>query len=68
MCFRCNEKYSSDHKFEIKGQRELQIFVANSENEEFEIIEDDEMEKKELNTIEVIEEGSAYVELSITLW
>lgn len=65
MCFRYNEKYSSDHKFEIKDERELQIFFANSENEEFEIIEDDEMEKKELNTIEVIEEGSAYVELSI---
>ncbi|TYK29109.1 ty3-gypsy retrotransposon protein [Cucumis melo var. makuwa] len=53
LCFRCNEKYSTNHKYKAKEQRELRMFVVKSDKEELEIIEKDEVEKKELNAIEI---------------
>lgn len=41
LCFRCNEKYSHDHRCKAKEQRELRMFVVNGENEELEIIEEE---------------------------
>ena len=32
LCFRCNEKYSADHKCKIKELRELRMFVVVGEN------------------------------------
>ncbi|KAL0540883.1 hypothetical protein IC582_020904 [Cucumis melo] len=34
LCFKCNEKYSDAHKCKMKEQRELRMFVVNSNNEE----------------------------------
>lgn len=52
LCFRCNEKYSHDHKCKTKEQRELRMFVVEGEGEEFKILEDDGRDQKELNIIE----------------
>lgn len=56
LCFRCNEKYSSDHKCKAKEQRELRMPVVKADNKELEIMEEDESEKKELNTVEITKE------------
>ena len=65
LCFRCNEKYSHDHKCKAKELRELRMLVVKEDNEEYEIIEDGNNALKELNTIEIMEEGQAIVELSM---
>ena len=65
MCFRCNEKYSHDHKCKMKEQRELRMIVVKKEGEEYEIIEEGGMDQKELNALEVVEESQVVVELSI---
>ncbi|TYK05713.1 RNA-directed DNA polymerase-like protein [Cucumis melo var. makuwa] len=64
LCFRCNGKYSADHKCKMKELRELRMFVVVNENEEYEIIEEKESEE-ELAVIEVKESNKAYVELFI---
>ncbi|KAL4033230.1 hypothetical protein IC575_006316 [Cucumis melo] len=46
LYFRCNEKYSHDHKCKNKEQRELRMYVIKSEDEEFEIIEEANYEEK----------------------
>ncbi|KAA0038303.1 transposon Tf2-1 polyprotein isoform X1 [Cucumis melo var. makuwa] len=61
LCFRCNEKYSADHKCKMKEQRELRMFVVTKGKEEYEIVE----EEKELGRIEVNEDITTVVELSI---
>ncbi|KAA0033837.1 Ty3/gypsy retrotransposon protein [Cucumis melo var. makuwa] len=55
LCFRCNEKYSTDHKCKMKEHRELRMFLVVNDKEEFEIIEGEEVEKRDITT---------YVELS----
>ncbi|KAA0040843.1 Ty3/gypsy retrotransposon protein [Cucumis melo var. makuwa] len=52
LCFKCNEKYSADHKCKMKEQRELRMFVVNNNNEELEIVEEVEAEVAELRTAE----------------
>ncbi|TYK23464.1 putative retroelement pol polyprotein [Cucumis melo var. makuwa] len=64
LCFRCNEKYSADHKCRLKEQRELRMFVVTEGREEYEIVEE-EKEEKELGCIEVNENVTTVVELSI---
>ncbi|KAA0038305.1 ty3-gypsy retrotransposon protein [Cucumis melo var. makuwa] len=65
LCFKCNEKYSADHKCKMKEQRELRMFVVNNNNEELEIVEEMEPEIAELRTAEVQPHATACVELSI---
>ena len=65
LCFRCNEKYSHDHKCKTKELRELRMLVVNGDDEEYEIIEEGEETMKELKSIEIMEESQATVELSI---
>ena len=65
LCFRCNKKYSVDHKCKMKELRELKMFVVVNEDEEYEIIEEKETEEKGLAMLEVEKEKKAYVELSI---
>ncbi|KAL0541544.1 hypothetical protein IC582_021596 [Cucumis melo] len=65
LCFKCNEKYSANHKCKMKKQRELRMFVVNSNNEELEIVEEAEAESTELRTVEVQKNTTACVELSI---
>ncbi|TYJ98848.1 transposon Tf2-1 polyprotein isoform X1 [Cucumis melo var. makuwa] len=64
LCFRCNEKYSADHKCRLREQRELRMFVVTAERDEYEIVEE-EKERKELGCIEVNEDITTVVELSI---
>ncbi|KAL0533232.1 hypothetical protein IC582_030448 [Cucumis melo] len=64
LCFRCNEKYSADHKCRLKEQRELRMFVVTEGREEYEIVED-EKEEKELGCMEINENLTTVVELSI---
>ncbi|KAA0062661.1 Transposon Ty3-I Gag-Pol polyprotein [Cucumis melo var. makuwa] len=55
LCFRCNEKYSADHKCKMKELRELRMFVVAGENEEYEIIEEKEPAVKgRINNKEII--------------
>ncbi|KAA0047482.1 histone-lysine N-methyltransferase ASHR1 isoform X3 [Cucumis melo var. makuwa] len=56
---------AADHKCKMKEQRELRMFVVVNENEEYEIIEESELEGKELSRPEVKGDNAAYVELSI---
>ena len=65
LCFRCNEKYSHDHKCKMKEQRELRMIVVKEEGEEYEIIEEGGIDQKELNAPEIVEESQVVVELSI---
>ena len=65
LCFRCNEKYSADHKCKMKELRELRMFVVAGENEEYEIIEEKEPAVKELTSLEVKESNQTVIELSI---
>ncbi|KAL0534102.1 hypothetical protein IC582_028383 [Cucumis melo] len=65
LCFRCNEKYSADHKCKMKEHRELRMFVVTNDQEEPEIVDRDEVKKGELNTIEVKGDTTTFVELSI---
>ncbi|KAA0054528.1 peroxidase 64 [Cucumis melo var. makuwa] len=65
LCFRCNEKYSADHKCKMKEQCELRMFVVTADKEEYEIVEEDKEEKKELSRIEINEDITTVVELSI---
>ncbi|TYK11081.1 ty3-gypsy retrotransposon protein [Cucumis melo var. makuwa] len=65
LCFRCNEKYSADHKCKMKELCELRMFVVVNENEEYEIIEEKEGEEKELAMMVVKENNKGYAELSI---
>ncbi|KAA0033393.1 peroxidase 64 [Cucumis melo var. makuwa] len=53
LCFRCNEKYSTDHKCKMKELHELRMFVVTGENEEYEIVEEKETTEKQLATLEV---------------
>ncbi|TYK19604.1 ty3-gypsy retrotransposon protein [Cucumis melo var. makuwa] len=65
LCFKCNEKYSAHHKWKMRDQRELRMFVVTDNNEEFEIIEEEETDRKELNNVEVKGINTTCVELSI---
>ncbi|KAA0040197.1 transposon Tf2-1 polyprotein isoform X1 [Cucumis melo var. makuwa] len=65
LCFKCNEKYSNDHKCKMKEKRELKMFVVNSNNEELEIIEEAEVESTESRAVEVQKNTTACVDLSI---
>ncbi|TYK21389.1 ty3-gypsy retroelement transposase [Cucumis melo var. makuwa] len=65
LCFKCNEKYSADHKCKMKDQKELWMFVVIDNNEEFEIIEEEETERKELNVVEARGVNTGCVVLSI---
>ncbi|KAA0039090.1 ty3-gypsy retrotransposon protein [Cucumis melo var. makuwa] len=65
LCFRCNEKYSADHKCKMKEQRELRMFVVTEGKEEYEIVEEEKEEKKELGRIEMNEDITTVFELSI---
>ncbi|KAA0045155.1 Transposon Tf2-9 polyprotein [Cucumis melo var. makuwa] len=53
LCFRCNEKYSADHKCKMKEHRELRMFVVANDKEEFKIVEGEEVERRELNKLDV---------------
>ncbi|KAL4025181.1 hypothetical protein IC575_013559 [Cucumis melo] len=64
LCFRCNEKYSADHKCRLREQRELRMFVVTAERDEYEIVEE-ENERRELSCIELKEDVTTVVELSI---
>ncbi|KAA0046073.1 Transposon Ty3-G Gag-Pol polyprotein [Cucumis melo var. makuwa] len=64
LCFRCNEKYSADHKCRLKEQRELRMFVVTEGKGEYEIVEE-EKEEKDLGRLEVNEDLTTVVELSI---
>ncbi|KAL0542645.1 hypothetical protein IC582_008834 [Cucumis melo] len=64
LCFRCNEKYSADHKCRLKEQRELRMFVITEGKDEYEIVEE-EKEEKDLGRLEVNGELTTVVELSI---
>lgn len=48
-----------------KIRESLEMFVVKTGDEEFEIIENEEMGRKELNVVEVIEDKGACVELPI---
>ena len=65
LYFRCNEKYSHDHKCKMREQRELRMYVVTEGKEEFEIVEDMESEEKELKMVRIDEEDQAIIELSI---
>ncbi|KAA0050629.1 transposon Tf2-1 polyprotein isoform X1 [Cucumis melo var. makuwa] len=65
LCFRCNEKYSADHKCKMKELRELKMFVVIKEGEEYEIIEENTAEEKTLAVLQVKEEQKAFAELSL---
>ncbi|TYK21518.1 Ty3/gypsy retrotransposon protein [Cucumis melo var. makuwa] len=64
LCFKCNEKYSVDHKCKMREQRELRMFVVKNNNE-LEIVEETEAESAELRVAEVQPHTTACVELSI---
>ncbi|TYK13569.1 retrotransposon protein [Cucumis melo var. makuwa] len=66
LCFKCNEKYSTDHKCKMNDQREFWMFVVADINEEFEIIEEEETERKESNVVEVKGVNTACVEYGTT--
>lgn len=53
LCFRCNEKYSHDHKCKMKEQKELRMIVVKEEGEKYKIIEEGGNDRKELNVIEI---------------
>ncbi|KAA0026023.1 putative retroelement pol polyprotein [Cucumis melo var. makuwa] len=53
LCFRCNVKYSADHKCKMKELRELKMFVVIKEGEEYEIIEENTIEEKTLAVLQV---------------
>ncbi|TYK02775.1 Transposon Ty3-I Gag-Pol polyprotein [Cucumis melo var. makuwa] len=61
---RCNEKYLADHKCKME-HRELRMFIVANDKEEFEIVEGKEVEKGELNKLEVKGDTTTFVELSI---
>ncbi|KAA0037390.1 ty3-gypsy retrotransposon protein [Cucumis melo var. makuwa] len=65
LCFRCNEKYSADHKCKMKELRELKMFVVIKEGEEYEIIEENTTEEKTLALLQVEEELKTFAELSL---
>ncbi|KAA0035476.1 peroxidase 64 [Cucumis melo var. makuwa] len=65
LCFRCNEKYSADHKCKMKELHELRMFVVAGENGEYEIIEEKVPIEKELATLEVKDDNQTLIELSI---
>ncbi|KAA0053433.1 ty3-gypsy retrotransposon protein [Cucumis melo var. makuwa] len=65
LCFRCNEKYSADHKCKMKELRELKMFVVIKEGEEYEIIKENTAEEKTLAVLQVEEEQKAFAELSL---
>ncbi|KAA0032165.1 transposon Tf2-1 polyprotein isoform X1 [Cucumis melo var. makuwa] len=65
LCFRCNEKYSADHKCKMKELRELKMFVVIKEGEEYEIIEENTTEEKTLALLQVEEEQKTFAELSL---
>ncbi|KAA0049858.1 transposon Tf2-1 polyprotein isoform X1 [Cucumis melo var. makuwa] len=65
LCFRCNKKYSTDHKCKMKELCKLKMFVVIKEGEEYEIIEENAIEEKTLTMLQVEEEQKAYAELSI---
>ncbi|KAA0057627.1 ty3-gypsy retrotransposon protein [Cucumis melo var. makuwa] len=67
LCFRCNKKYLTDHKCKMKEHHELRMFVVANDKEEFEIVEGKEVEKGKLNKLEVKEDTTTFVELSINL-
>lgn len=49
----------------MKDQRELRMFVVKDDNDEFEIIEENDVERKESNIVEVRGDNAACVKLSI---
>ncbi|TYK11164.1 Transposon Ty3-G Gag-Pol polyprotein [Cucumis melo var. makuwa] len=65
LCFKCNEKYSPDHKCKMKEQRELRMFVVKNDNEKLEIVEETKTEVAESRVAEVQPHTTACVELSI---
>lgn len=44
LCFKCDEKYYSEHKCKVRELRELRMFVVRANSVEEEIIEDDDCE------------------------
>ena len=57
LCFRCNEKYSHDHKCKMKKQRELRMIVVKKKGDEYEIVEEGDTDRGELNNLEVAAES-----------
>ena len=49
----------------MKEQRELRMLVVMGDNKEYEIVEEEKAEQKELNGAEVLQEEQTVVELSI---
>ncbi|TYK02029.1 Ty3/gypsy retrotransposon protein [Cucumis melo var. makuwa] len=65
LCFRCNEKYSADHRCKMKELRELKMFVVKKEGEEYEIIEENAAEEKTLESPQEEEKQKTFAELSL---
>ncbi|KAL4010180.1 hypothetical protein IC575_030485 [Cucumis melo] len=65
LCFRCNEKYSADHRCKMKELRELKTFVVKKEGEEYEIIEENAAEEKTLESPQEEEKQKTFAELSL---
>ncbi|KAA0064688.1 ty3-gypsy retroelement transposase [Cucumis melo var. makuwa] len=65
LCFRCNEKYSVDHRCKMKELRELKMFVVKKEGEEYEIIEENTTEEKTLEPPQEEEKQKTFAELSL---
>ena len=49
----------------MKEPRELRMYVATKDKEEFEIVEDRENKEKELKMVRIAEDDQAIIELSI---
>ncbi|TYK22515.1 transposon Tf2-1 polyprotein isoform X1 [Cucumis melo var. makuwa] len=65
FCFRCNEKYSADHRCKMKELGKLKMFVVKKEGEEYEIIEENTTEEKTLAPPQVEEKQKTFAELSL---
>ncbi|KAA0047644.1 Ty3/gypsy retrotransposon protein [Cucumis melo var. makuwa] len=65
LCFRCNEKYSVDHRCKMKELCELKMFVVKKEGEEYEIIEENTAEEKTLELLQEEEKQKTFAELSL---
>ncbi|TYK03449.1 transposon Tf2-1 polyprotein isoform X1 [Cucumis melo var. makuwa] len=65
LCFRCNEKYSADHRCKMKELRKLKMFVVTKESEEYEIIEENAAEEKTLEPPQEEEKQKTFAELSL---
>lgn len=57
LCFKCNEKYSLDHRCKTREKRELWLFIIDESQVIEEIVESDEDEE--------LEEATENVELAL---